>query len=169
MQDNPQTAPAQEPEGTPPAKTFTQEEVDSIVARRVAKATKGMPDEAELTAFRSWKDSQQTEQQRLTALTQERDTARVDLAAALAMVEQYEHEKIMLGKGVAPEDVDYYVFKAEQLVSDSKSFEQAAEEFINSRKPQSKVVVNLGGSLQGSGSGRTSSDAMNALIRGARK
>ena len=159
--------PAAEPEQ--PAKTFTQEEVDAIVARRVSKATKGMPDEQELTAFRSWKDSQQTEQQRMNTLTQERDKAVVDLAAAMAMVEQYQHEKVMLRKGVPAEDVDYYVFKAEQLVGDDKTFEQAADEFIASRKPpEKKVVVNLGGSLSG-GTTQTSNDAMNALIRGAKK
>lgn len=151
-------------------KTFTQADVDAIVARRLAKAQKGMPDEAELTAFRAWKDSQQTEQDRLSAMQRERDTARVDLAAALATVEQYEHEKYMISKGVPAEDVDYYVFKAMQSVSDSKSFEQAADEFINSRKPSgNKVVVNLGGSLQGGGGTQTTNDSMNALIRGARK
>jgi len=150
-------------------KTFTQAEVDSIVARRLAKAQKGMPDEAELAAFRTWKDSQQTEQQRMTALTTERDTAKTELAAALAKVQQYEREKVLLAKGVNAEDVDYYVFKAAQLVTDTKTFEQAADEIIKARQPQNKVVVNLGGSLQGGAAPKTGNDAMNALIRGARK
>lgn len=151
-------------------KTFTQAEVDAIITRRLAKEKKGMPDEAELTAFRAWKDSQQTEQQRMNTITQERDTAKSDLAAAQAKIEQYEREKLMLKKGVPAEDVDYYVFKAGKLVSDSKTFEQAADEVIKARQPQSnRLVVNLGGSLQGGGGEKTSNDAMNALIRGARK
>lgn len=161
--------PGAEGEGNQPEKTFTQAELDAIVAKRLARATKGMPDETELTAFRAWKDSQQTEQQRMNALTQERDTAKTELAQAQAKVQQYEREKLVLSKGVPTEDVDYYVFKAAQLVSDTKTFEQAADEFIAAHKPQSKVVVNLGGSLQPGASAKNVNDAMNALIRGARK
>lgn len=151
-------------------KTFTQAEVDAIITRRLAKEKKGMPDEAELTAFRAWKDSQQTEQQRIASITQERDTAKVDLAAALAQVEQYEHEKIMLAKGVPADDVDYYVFKADQLVSDTKSFEQAADEVIKARAPQNGTVrIDFGAPLNGGGAAKSANDAMNALIRGARK
>ena len=153
-----------------PEKTFTQADVDTIVARRLAKAQKGMPDEAELTAFRAWKDSQQTEQQRMNTLTQERDTARTDLAAANAKVEQYERERLLLSKGIPVEDVDYYAFKAGKLVSDTKTFEQAVEEVIKSRTAQSNTVrVDFGAALQNSGSSKSSNDAMNALIRGARK
>lgn len=150
-------------------KTFTQAELDAIVGKRVSKAMKGMPDETELAAFRTWKESQQTEAQRLNELTKERDTAKTDLAAALAKVEQYEREKFLLSKGVNAEDVDYYVFKAGQLVSDTKTFEQAADEVIKARQPQKTVVVDLAGSLQGKPSAKTTNDDMNALIRGARK
>lgn len=163
------SAPAVQPEAAPAERTFTQAELDTIVARRLAKAQKGMPDEAELTAFRAWKESQQTEQQRLDALTKERDTARADLAAALAKAEQYERERYLLSNGVPAADVDYYVFKAGQLVTDKKSFEQAAEEVIKARTPQT-VKVDLGGGFQHGGqSANTTNATMNALIRGAGK
>lgn len=154
-------------ENPAPEKTFTQAEVDAIIGKRLAKAMKGVPDEAELTAFRSWKESQQTDAQKMSTLTQERDKANKDLADALAKVEQYEHERFLLSKGVAPEDVDYYAFKASQMVSDKKTFEQAATEFIAQRAPKTKV--DFGGSLQGQTAQKTPNDAMNALIRGARK
>lgn len=133
-------------------KTFTQAEVDAIITRRLAKEKKGMPDEAELTAFRAWKDSQQTEQQRWEALTKERDDAKNDLTAALGKVEQYERERLLLSKGIPAEDVDYYAFKAGKLVSDTKTFEQAAEEVINARKPQANnesVRIDFGAPLNG--------------------
>ena len=156
--------------GQQPEKTFTQAELDTIVARRLAKAQKGMPDEAELTAFRAWKDSQQTEQQRRDALTAERDKALADLAAAQAKAERYERERFLLSKGVPASDVDYYAFKAGQLVSDSKTFEQAAEEVIKTRIPQPPVRIDLGGGFQHGGqSANTTNATMNALIRGAGK
>ena len=166
MADNP-INPTQGDNPAPAEKTFTQAEVDAIIGKRLAKAMKGVPDEAELTAFRSWKESQQTDAQKMTSLTQERDKAQKDLTDALAKVEQYEREKFLLSKGVAAEDVDYYAFKAAQNVSDKKTFEQAAMEFIASRQPKAKV--DFGGSLQGNPTKKTPNDTMNALIRGARK
>ena len=44
---NPNPAPAPE---QPPVKTFTQEEVDAMIGKRLAKAMKGIPSEEELTA-----------------------------------------------------------------------------------------------------------------------
>ena len=47
---NQSPAPAPEPESTP-VKTFTQEEVDAMIGKRLAKAMKGMPGEEELNAI----------------------------------------------------------------------------------------------------------------------
>ena len=40
--------PGAEGEGSQPEKTFTQAELDAIVAKRLARATKGMPDETDI-------------------------------------------------------------------------------------------------------------------------
>lgn len=159
----PVTEPAPAPE-----KTFTQAEVDALIGKRIAKAMKGMPDEAELTAFRSWKESQQTEKDRWDNLTKERDTAKSQLAAAQTELEQLKREKILLGKGVPAEDVDYYSFKIGKLLTDEKTFEQAAGEFFKENSP-GKVRVDMTAKLGGGGSERTANEQMNALIRGALK
>ena len=167
-------ASAQQAEPTPagyPAqqnteKTFTQAELDAIVGKRVSKAMKGMPDEAELNAFRQWKESQQSEAERINAIQKERDEAKTSLTAALAKLEQYEREKLLLSKGVPTEYVDYYAFKIAQMVTDSKDFDHAADEFIASRATQqSKIRVDLGASLAGNSAEKTPNDAMNMLIR----
>lgn len=150
-------------------KTFTQADVDAIVARRLSKAQKGMPSEDELTAFRTWKESQQTEQQRYDALKTERDTARSELTAAQAKIEQYEREKILTAKGVSADDIEYYSFKVGKMVTDSKSFEQAANEFFAENQPRTTARVDLAGSLTGGTAKKNPNDEMNALIRGARK
>lgn len=171
MAENTTPAPVEEqntPE-TQPEKTFTQAELDTIVAKRLAKAQKGMPSDEELTAFRAWKDSQQTEQQKWDALKNERDTAKTELTAAQAKIEQYEREKLLIGKGVSADDVDYYAFKIGKLVNDSKTFEQAATEFFTVNQPRNTVRVDTGASLAGGNAKKTPSDEMNALIRGARK
>lgn len=163
---NPNT-PAQEP-APAPEKTFTQAEVDTLIGKRLAKAMKGMPDEAELTAFRSWKESQQTEKDRWDNLTKERDTAKTQLTAAQTELEQLKREKILIGKGVPAEDVDYYSFKIGKMVSDEKTFEQAADEFFKENSP-GKVRVDMTGNLSGGGADRSANEQMNALIRGALK
>lgn len=163
--NNPTPAPAPEPA---PKKTFTQEEVDALIGKRIAKAMKGMPDEAELTAFRTWKESQQTEQDRWNNLTKERDTANTQLAVARAELEQFKREKLLLSKGVPADDVDYYSFKIGKMVTETKTFEQAAEEFMQENKPKS-VRVDMSAQLGGGKQQPTANDAMNALIRGALK
>ena len=134
---NPNPAPslAHAPETTP-EKTFTQAEVDSIVGKRLAKALKGVPAEEELAKFRAWEKSQQTEQERWNALTQERDTARTDLTAAQEELEQARRENLLLKKGVPVEDVDYHAFKIGKLVTEEVDFAAAAERYFKDYAPK---------------------------------
>ena len=166
----PAPAPASPPAPVPaPEKTYTQTELDTIVGKRVSKAMKGMPGEEELAAFRSWKESQQTEKERWDALTRERDESRSALAEAKAKVEQFEREKFLLGKGVPADDVDYYAFKIGKLVSDTTDFEKAAEVYLKDNPPAGTMQVDLAAPLGGGQPGKTENEMMNSLIRGARK
>jgi hypothetical protein len=149
-------------------RTFTQAEVDALVGRRVAKATKGMPDESELAAFRTWKANQQTEADKLNSLTQERDTATAALAAANEELEQFKREKLLTGMGVSADDVDYYAFKIGKLVTEDKTFEDAAKEYLQD-KTGGKVRVDLGAALSGSKVATTTNESMNQLLRGLRR
>lgn len=167
---NPTPTPAPTPAPAPaPEKTYTQTELDTIVGKRVSKAMKGMPGEEELAAFRSWKESQQTEKDRWDALTRERDESRAALAEAAAKVEQFEREKFLLAKGVPTEDADYYAFKIGKLVSDTVSFEKAAEMYLKDNPPAGTMQVDLAAPLGGGQPGKTENEMMNSLIRGARK
>lgn len=164
----PTPAPVPAPEPAP-EKTFTQAELDSIVGKRIAKATEGMPGEEELTAFRAWKESKQTEKERWDTLTKERDESRTALAEAQAKVEQFEREKFLLGKGVPAEDVDYYAFKIGKLVNDTTDFRKAAEGYLKDNPPAGTVQVDLSAPLGGGQPAKTTNETMNSLIRGARK
>lgn len=156
------------PDGPSPEKTFTQAELDAVVGKRIAKVMKGMPDEAELSAFRSWKADRAAEQERLNTLTSERDTAKNELSTVKAELEQMKREKILIGKGVAEEDVEYYAYKIGKLVTDAKDFSVAAEDFFKDNAPKTVKVDMTGGF--GSGKEKPSgNDFMNALLRGARK
>lgn len=140
-------------------RTFTQAQLDAIVAREKAKATKGWFSAEDMNA----KDAS------ITTLTTERDTARADLQKAQDELESFKREKILTGKGVPAEDVDYYAFKIAKLVTDKKTFEQAADEFLKDNPPR-MVRISTGGTL-GGGTQPTPkpNDKMNALIRGVLK
>lgn len=84
--------PANAPEATP-AKTFTQEEVDAMIGKRLAKAMKGIPSEEEITAYRTWKDGQQTEQERQAKRDKELAESKSALTAAQTEIEQMKRDK----------------------------------------------------------------------------
>ena len=146
-------------------RTFTQAEVNALIERRIARATRGMPDDAELSAFRAWREGRQNEQDTVSALTRERDESRAALSAAEAELAQFQREKLLLEKGVPAADVDYYAFKIGKLVTDELPFEKAAEQFLQEKNP-GRVRVDLTAPL---GEGKASlapNEVMNNLIRG---
>lgn len=147
--------------------TFTQAEVDAIVGRRIAKAMKGMPSKEELAEYTTWKANQPAEQERINALTTERDTFSAQLVEANAKIAQFERERYIASKGLTGEDAEFVAFRAAKLVSDDKTFEQAVDELLQDRKPG--VVIKTGGSLGGGDGAKSSSDIFNAIIRNARK
>jgi len=144
--------------------------MNAIVQKRLERERKKYPGEEELSAFRAWKESQQTEKDRWDNLTKERDTANLSLAAAQAELEQLRREKALIAKGVPHEDVDYYAFKIGKLVTDELPFEKAAEQFLQQRQqkePEGGMTVDLTAPLNG-GSPATMSlnERINQKVRG---
>lgn len=165
---NPKPDPAPMPEPAP-ERAFTQAEVDSAVGKAIARIKKGIPGEEELSAFRAWKESQQTEKERWDTLARERDESKTALAAAQAELEQFRREKFLLGKGVSAEDVDYYAYKIGKQVTDTVDFEKAAEAYLKENPPAGTVTVDLSAPLGGGQPAKTENEMMNGLIRRARK
>ena len=139
--------PATPPEPSP-AKTFTQEEVAAMIGKRLAKAMKGIPSEEEITAYRTWKDSQ-------AALT-----------ASQAEVEQLKRDMYVLGKGLTVEDAEFIAFKALKMVDDKTTFEQAVDKLTENRQ---KVKFDWTAPAGGGEKKTDINAAMNDLIRGAMK
>lgn len=170
-QANEATNPATAPE-TAPEKTFTQAEVDSAVGKAIARVKKGMPGEEELTAFRAWKESQQTEREKQKQRDKELSESKTALSAAQSELEQLKRERFLLDKGVPAGDVDYYAFKIGKLVSETVDFEKAAEQFLKEHMPQEPakpaggVRVDFGAPLGGGKSSMTMSDYINNKLRG---
>lgn len=143
-------------------KRFTQADVDALIGRRLAEERKKFPTAEELTAFNSWKAGQQTEADKLKAIETERDTAREE-------AEQLRHERYLLDKGVAVDDLDYYAFKIGKSVNEATTFEAAADAFLKETSKKSGVKMDTAGSLGGKGGTPSTNETMNAWIRGVKK
>lgn len=140
-------------------RTFTQEQLDAIIARERTKATRGMFTGEQMAA----KDAN------ITTLTTERDNARAENAKLQAQLDALNHEKYLSGKGVPSEMLEFYAFKIGKLVDDKKTFEQAAEEYLKNNPPAGTVRMSTGGGVNAGGGGakpQTAGEIMNALIRG---
>lgn len=148
-------------------KTFTQAEVDAIIGRRLAEERKKFPTAEEMAAYSAYKAAQETDADKLANITAERDTARQALQEAQAEAEKLRNEKVLLGKGVAEDDLEYFDFKIRKMVSTEKTYEQAAAEFIATQ--QNHVRVDMGGGLGGNNVPQTPAAQFNDLIRRAAK
>lgn len=141
-------------------RTFTQEQLDAIIARERSKATKG------------WFTAEQMAEKdmSISSLTTERDNARNELATTKAELDALKNEKFLAGKGVPSEMLEFYAFKIGKLVTDKKTFEQAAEEYLKDNPPAGTVRMSTGGGVQGNSGGKpqTSNEKMNAIFRSAK-
>lgn len=160
---NPTPAPVPEPS---PEKTFTQEEVDAMIGKRLAKAMKGMPSEDELTAYRSWKEGQAGEKERWDKLTGERDSLSAKLGTAESERDQLKREIYVLKKGLTGDEAEFIAFKAGKMVDDKTTFEQAVDTLTADRK---KTTFDWTAPVGGGKPQTGENDVMNALIRGALK
>lgn len=134
-------------------RTFTQTEVNQLIEARLARERK-----------------KTVNSNRIKTLTEERDNARSALREKEDELESLHRERTLTSMGVAQEDVEYYAFKIGKLVTDDKTFEDAAKEFFKDKKNTVRVV-DTGASL-GSNGGRppkNSNDIMNGFIRSAKK
>ena len=147
-------------------KTFTQADVDKMIQARLDRERRKYPSEDEMTAYRTWKDSQQTEQERQAKREKEFADNKSALTAAQAEVQQLKREKYVLSKGLTGEEAEFIAFKALRMMDDKTTFEQAVDKLTENRQ---KVKFDWTAPVGGGGKPNANNAAMNNLIRGALK
>lgn len=133
-----------------PEKTFTQAEVDALVSRRVARAMKGVPDEAELADYKSWKENRQSEAEKAAEIIRERDEAKTALASAQQELEAAKRSVYLLKKGITGDEAEFIEFKAMKMADENTSFEEAVDKLTKDRR--AAVKVDFAGPLEGGSS-----------------
>lgn len=89
-------------------KTFTQAELDKVIADRLARERAKMPPQDKLKAFEEWQKSQQTEAEKAAEREKE-------YQAAAARNTELQRELAVLKAGVKAEDAEYVIFKVGKM------------------------------------------------------
>lgn len=147
-------------------KTFSQADVDKMIQSRLDRERKKYPSEEEITAYRTWKDSQQTEQERQAKQAKDLADSKAALTALQAEAEQLKRDKYVLSKGLTGEDAEFIAFKAAKMVNDKTTFEQAVDALTANRK---KATFDWAAPAGGGNKETNVNSVMNALIRGGRR
>ena len=147
-------------------KTFTQADVDKLIQSRLDRERKKYPSEEEITAYRTWKDGQQTEQERQAKRDKELADSKSALTAAQAEIKQMKRDKYVLSKGLTGDDAEFIAFKALKMVDDKTTFEQAVDKLTENRQ---KVKFDWTAPAGNGEKPNATNAAMNSLIRGALK
>lgn len=133
------------PETEQAEKTFTQKELDDIVKQRLDRAKKDMPSKDELKAFREWKDSQKTAEQKaaeqLAEVAAARDTAEREKS-------RLEIKVNCLAKGVPADAADDVIALAERFIDDDTTIEKAVEKVLE-KYPSFRSAVKVPGITTG--------------------
>ena len=137
-----------------------------MIQSRLDRERKKYPSEEEITAYRTWKDSQQTEQERQAKQAKDLADSKAALTALQAEAEQLKRDKYVLSKGLSGEDAEFIAFKATKMVTDKITFEQAVDELTANRKKATFDWTALAGGVNKE---TNMNSTMNALIRGALK
>lgn len=101
----------------------------------------------------------------IARIEQERDGYKEQL-------EQMKNEKVLTGKGVRTEDLDYVMFKVSKLVDDKTDFAKAAEKFLKENprytgKTGYRAVMSTETDTNGTGGGMSGGTDDPAAIRAA--
>lgn len=133
------------------SKMITEEEAQRRADAQVAKKLKGMPTKEEIAAFREWKESQKTDDEKRA----EAEKRYVTLEAENTALKQ---EKMVLAKGVKLDDADYVFFKVSRMEGD---FEENLEQFLSEHPKflgddESSQPKRTGVSVHGSNQPKTS-------------
>ena len=92
-------------------KTFTQEELNKIVQERLDKEKKKMPSKEDLKAFKEWKESQKTAEEKQAE-------KEAEYQRTLNELNTLKQTNAVLEAGVNKDDVDYVLFKVSKMEGD---------------------------------------------------
>lgn len=122
-------------------KTFTQAELDKIVADRVSREKAKLPSKDELAEFRRWRDEHKTAEEKSAEAVK---TAQEAQTAAERKAAELEAKYTAISKGVKAENVDDVIALAMGRVTDTVTLEQAIDSVIKKYPSFSSSAITTG-------------------------
>lgn len=171
------------PEQPQEGRTFTQEEVNAIMAKEKGQGERsvlkmfGLKDKDEAQEFaqkiKLWQESQQSEADKIKALQSEKEGIETSYKQAVSELNGLKAEKYLLSQGVSSADTEFVAFKVGKLINEDTDFEKAVEAFKKENprffvKEQDGVRVDFGASHQGTPPSGASG-TMNSILRKAKR
>lgn len=114
-------------DGVQSEKTFTQAEMDKVIADRLAREKKNLPSKEDLKAYKEWQDSQKTDEQKQNEAITNAEKAKSE---AEQRASEFEAKYTAMSKGVKSDAVDDVIALAKVKVSDATTLEQAIDSVI---------------------------------------
>lgn len=111
-------------------KTFTQEELNKIVQERLDKEKKKMPSKEDLKAFKDWKESQKTAEEKQAE-------KEAEYQRTLNELNTLKQTNAVLEAGVNKDDADYVLFKVSKMEGE---FEENLTKFLKDNPKYLKQV-----------------------------
>ena len=168
-ENNVETPTTNTPEnGGQEVKTFTQEEVNSIVEERLAKVKKNMPSKEELQQYNEWKETQKTEQEKINDKINQLQTNNGTLTNENS---QLKAQLEVLNNNAKKEFVRFITSEVLAMVNETtdlktaiKSYKKDNPQYFGDtviKKTQTSPSLNAGGDKP-----QTTNDIMNSILRG---
>lgn len=151
----------QETTPNPEGKTFTQAELDNIVAERLARERKKMPSADEMKAFNEWKKTSQSDAERFAEQSKELESYKLE-------VTMLKNQQTVSKSNCKPEFAEFVADRVSKMDGD---FAQNLE-IYKRQNPQyfgetQFVRQSSSPQLTGNNSGKTTGSRMNDIIRRA--
>ena len=136
-------------------KKFTQEEVDNIVEKRLAKAKKGIPSKEELAKYNEWKESQKTQEDKYNELIQKGGEKDKEISSL-------KKENLILKSGITNEDdIDYIMYIVSKKDGD---FEDNLKEYLADNPKYTKKETKATG-VESKSTGVAKEDGVLAILK----
>ena len=152
---------------------YTFEQAEEIANARAEKASRaaladfyrkqGLSEAEITTAIADFKAKQAANKTDTAAMQREMDGYKQQIA-------QMQNEKLLTGKGVKAEDLDYVLFKVEKMVDEKTDFKKAAEKFLKENPrftSAGSYRISTSTGTGDKGSGGTINSSINDAIRSA--
>jgi len=133
-------------------KTFTQEDLTRIATKEAKKTEQAFLKQLgiekkedianileDLKAVKEAKESKKTETEKMQAVIDEYETFKTTHTEVLSELTQLKQEKLLSSKNIPEKDMDYYLYKINQLVSDEVTFEEAIDLYLKENPIQEKL------------------------------